>query len=234
MRTQTVTNAVQLATGYYHGCVRTAAGQTWCRGYNRMGQVGDGSIGIRSMPYCAANDSGFVELAAGLYHSCACKADGNVWCWGYNNYGEAGDGTTSNRSTPRQMLDIRDAIDAVPGNNKTCVLRADRSMWCVGHNHLGQLGDGTRVDRSRPTRVFGLGSALHGERSRLGDHMMVTTMDNATYSWGSNRYGNPLGNTTSYLTPQRINGFRRSNHCVRFMSSIERPEVIPSPPVNLS
>ena len=54
--------------------------------------------------------------------------------------------------------------------------------------------------------------------------MMVTTMDNATYSWGSNRYGNlGLGNTTSYLTPQRINGFRRSNPCVRFMSSSGRP-----------
>ena len=107
------------------------------------------------------------------------------------------------------MLDIRDAIDvAVPGNNKTCVLRADRSMWCVGHNHLGQLGDGTRVDRSRPTRVFGLGSVRYMARGPSGDHMMVTTMDNATYSWGSNRYGNlGLGNTTSYLTPQRINGF---------------------------
>ena len=107
------------------------------------------------------------------------------------------------------MLDISDAIDvAGAGYYKSCVLRADRSMWCMGYNYEGQLGDGTTTNRSRPTRVSGLSNVRHMAKGPSGYHMMATTMNNETYSWGYNPYGTlGLGNTTNYRTPQRISGF---------------------------
>ena len=78
----------------------------------------------------------------------------------------------------------------------------------MGYNLDGQLGDGTTTDRSRPTLVRGLSNVRNMARGPSGYHMMATTMDNETYSWGRNRGGVlGLGNENNYSTPQRITGF---------------------------
>jgi alpha-tubulin suppressor-like RCC1 family protein len=202
-------NVVQLVTSYYYGCLRNAAGQTWCWGYNGDGNLGNGSTAHRTSPVRVNNDSGFVDLAAGHRAVCGRKNNGTVWCWGNNSYGQLGDGTNANRSSPVQMQTINDAIDvAVPGFYKTCVLRADRSLWCMGRNYQGQLGDGSTTNRSTPTRVSGLTNVVLLARGPTGYSMMATTTANETYSWGYGGLGGlGHGNTTSYTSPRRINGF---------------------------
>jgi alpha-tubulin suppressor-like RCC1 family protein len=120
-----------------------------------------------------------------------------------------GDGSRSNRSSPVRMLGIDDAIEVVvPGHYKTCVLRADRTVWCLGLNRGGQLGDGSTTDRSSPTAVRGVSNVVQLGRGATGYHMMATTMDNGTFSWGQGSSGVlGHGNTESYSAPRRIDGF---------------------------
>ena len=163
------------------------------------------------MPQRVVGDEGFVELRVSNSASCARKANGTVWCWGYNFYGELGIGSNTNRATPTQMLNVNDAVQlAMPGAHRVCFIRQNRTLWCAGFNEYGSLGDGSTTHRNSPVQVFGLVDVVHVSQSGYSYATLATTANNATYAWGRNYWGS-LGignaNTTSYTTPQRINGF---------------------------
>src|SRR5262249_32263976 len=84
---------IDLALGYYHGCVERAVTGVNCWGWNYYGMLGDGTFesaisgnseigrpGVRpiiSTPKAAA-------LGLGYNNSCAVYADGTVHCWGHD------------------------------------------------------------------------------------------------------------------------------------------------------
>lgn len=93
---------VAIGAGDAHTCAVTSAGETWCWGYNSVGQLGDGSdVGIREIPAPVATALSFKSLALGWEHTCGLAKDGVVYCWGQNKYGQLGDGTgTMGWTTP--------------------------------------------------------------------------------------------------------------------------------------
>jgi alpha-tubulin suppressor-like RCC1 family protein len=94
-------DAVELTMGYGHTCAWMSAGEILCWGWNKHGQLGDGTQSDRLLPVEVLGVSGGVAaLAAGDLHTCALMSDGSIVCWGYNEYGALGDGTTVDRSTP--------------------------------------------------------------------------------------------------------------------------------------
>ena len=209
VRVNGLDDVIELETGLGYGCVRNQAGETWCWGRNQYGNLGDGSTTDRAEPVRVQTEVTFVDVAAGQLAACGVTAARTVWCWGRNFAGMLGDGSRRNRSVPVLMRGIDDALEvAVPGYYKTCVLRADRTVWCLGLNRGGQLGDGTTTDRSSPTRVRGLLNVIRLGRGATGYHMMATTMDQGTFSWGQGSTGLlGHGDTADSTAPRRIEGF---------------------------
>jgi alpha-tubulin suppressor-like RCC1 family protein len=97
---QAVQAATALALGARFTCVLEANGTVGCAGYNRQGQLGDGTTTLRRVPVRAAGLAEARELMAGASHACAVRADGAIACWGHNREGQVGDGTSENRTEP--------------------------------------------------------------------------------------------------------------------------------------
>ena len=76
----------QLAIGQVHSCMLSRAGEVFCWGAGRGGQIGDGAQRDRSLPTRVPILPEVVEVAAfgGADHTCARNEMGQVWCWGYN------------------------------------------------------------------------------------------------------------------------------------------------------
>ncbi|MFK7991237.1 MAG: RCC1 domain-containing protein, partial [Sandaracinaceae bacterium] len=78
-----IDGTVQLTAGANHHCARTSAGDAYCWGSNRHGQVGDGSNAPNRDEPRPLDLEGVQEIAAGGKHSCA-RTDAEVYCWGDN------------------------------------------------------------------------------------------------------------------------------------------------------
>ena len=95
-----VTDAVELAMGRYHVCVRRMAGGVACWGRNEYGQIGDNSVLPRPAPVTVTLPRPAVHIAAGGYHTCALLDDDSLRCWGANFSGQLGDGTRTQSLVP--------------------------------------------------------------------------------------------------------------------------------------
>ncbi|MBT9253100.1 MAG: hypothetical protein KM296_05345 [Brockia lithotrophica] len=104
-------DVVQVAAGISHGNgVHSLAlkrdGTVWAWGWNRFGQLGDGTKENRTSPVPVKDLTEVVQVAAGDGHSLALKRDGTVWAWGDNTFGQLGDGTRGARPTPVQVKNL--------------------------------------------------------------------------------------------------------------------------------
>ena len=89
-----------LSVGGSHTCGLTSSGAAYCWGYNRYGQLGDGTTTDRRTPVLVAGNLAFTSLSAGVLHTCARTSSGAAYCWGSNYYGALGDGTLISRLVP--------------------------------------------------------------------------------------------------------------------------------------
>ena len=87
-------------------------GSLWAWGYNRDGELGDGTTEHSYSPVKIMD--GVVQVSAGARHTIAIKSDGSLWAWGYSVRGQIGDGTlvryddwkiNLNRLTPVKIMD---------------------------------------------------------------------------------------------------------------------------------
>lgn len=97
-----------IAAGEGHSMALKSDGTVWTWGWNRDGQLGDGTNKSRSTPRKVNGLTGVTAISAGSYHTVALKSDGTVWAWGDNSNGGVGDGTTTHRRTPVQVTGLRE------------------------------------------------------------------------------------------------------------------------------
>jgi alpha-tubulin suppressor-like RCC1 family protein len=92
--------------GSLFSCALAGEGEVLCWGYNRHGQLGDGTFDEgRLTPAAVLTAPGGAPLVArdvdhGHAMSCALVGGRDVRCWGINAYGQLGDGTFETRATP--------------------------------------------------------------------------------------------------------------------------------------
>ena len=89
-----------IAAGGMHTCGLGADSLAYCWGYNRSGEVGDGTSENRAAPVPVTKRLRFVAIGSGSNHTCALTSSGTAYCWGANDKGQLGDGSASNRSAP--------------------------------------------------------------------------------------------------------------------------------------
>ncbi len=135
---------VAIASGASHSCALTGAGGVLCWGYNRNGQLGDGTDTHRNILVGVTGlSSGVTAIVAGGFRSCAFLEAGGVKCWG-SPFG----------ATPIDLPGAESGVlDLSLGFDHACLLNETGSIRCWGNNTVGQLGDGTTERRLSPVDV---------------------------------------------------------------------------------
>ena len=199
---------VAIAAGAAHTCATTATGDVLCWGWNKWGQLGDGTTTDRLVPVTVSGVSNVVALAAGELHTCALTADGADLCWGANGGGQVGDGTQSSVpvSVPVTVSGLSSGVASIAaGLDFTCAVTSVGAAFCWGDNYARQLGDNSDAEyRLVPSPVFGLSSGVVAIAG--GDaHACAITTAGAGLCWGSLALGN--ASTTYSPVPIVVTGF---------------------------
>ncbi|HEX9729181.1 MAG TPA: hypothetical protein VGA37_11810 [Gemmatimonadales bacterium] len=202
---------VSLSAGGQHSCgVAAASGGTWCWGWNRRGQLGDGTGVDSDSAVRVQGPLVFRSVSTGSNHTCADSViGGTAFCWGDNGNGQLGDGSIDSRSAPVSVLVSSGAALTVSalsaGQTHSCALSPNGDALCWGSNGAGQLGIGASGDRNRATLVSG-GITFSGI-SAGGYHTCAVTGTGAAYCWGRNQEGQlGDGTTTDRPVPTAVVG----------------------------
>jgi alpha-tubulin suppressor-like RCC1 family protein len=169
------TKVVAIAAGGYDSLALTSTGAVLAWGYNKDGELGDGSTANSDVPVnvklpagtkvtaVAAGGSltGVGRIASGPGHSLALTSTGAVLAWGYNADGELGDGSTATSDVPVKVrLPARTKATAVAaGELQSLAVTAAGTVLAWGGNNFGQLGDGSYKGSEVPLKVDMLGFA---------------------------------------------------------------------------
>jgi alpha-tubulin suppressor-like RCC1 family protein len=201
--------AAEIDAGDDHTCVVTKDGGLYCWGYNRYGQLGDGTRVSRSLPTRANGLSGGVKaVAAGWGHTCALTNADGVKCWGNGEEGQIGNGQEAEyRLSASNVSGLTGGVAGISSDGgSTCALKEDGGVECWGNNKYGQLGDGTDEIRTSPVQVSGLDAGA--ARIAVGwNHACAVAVTGEMLCWGWNYYGQlGDGTKTSRLQPARVAG----------------------------
>lgn len=186
-----------IALGYYHSAAITKDGSLYMWGYNRSGQLGDGTTTDRYTPVKIMDNVASVSL--GGSHSAAVTKDGSLYMWGDNGNGRLGDGTTTDRYTPVKIMDNVASVSL--GSSHSAAITKDGSLYMWGYNYYWQLGDGTTTDRYTPVKIMDNVASV----SLGGNHSAAITKDSNLYMWGGNGSGQlGDGTTDNKARPHRV------------------------------
>jgi len=197
-------NVTAIAAGGGHSIFLKSEGSLWAMGYNRLGELGDGTYND-IYPYFGTNSpeqivaSNVVAIAAGQAHSMFLESDGSLWEMGYNTYGQLGDGTTIGTNRPEQI--VTSGVTTISAGEFYSLFRkSDGSLWGMGNNGNGELGDGTLNNtNNRPEQI-------------LGPYNQIQTT------------GQPLGGTNIQLS---FVGVANANYALDRATSLSPPNWIP-------
>lgn len=185
-----------------HTCISNTAGEVYCWGYNRYGQLGNGSAVTSNLPTAATGFAGQAkQVAAGGTYSCGISTVGQLQCWGNNGDGQLGDGTLVNRAVPVSVVGLTSGATHVSTSNAivspsadpggyqhSCAVTGAEAAVCWGHNFTGQLGNGLTTQSRTPVGVVGLSSGVSSVAAISNASCALTTAG-AVWCWGSDSYG---------------------------------------------
>jgi len=188
---------VTIAAGDSSACGINSVGRAFCWGYNRQGQLGNGSVTSRPAPSIVTTALTFTSVTVGGSHACGLATGGAGYCWGADSVGQLGDGRRVNSTTPIPVVlngapGFFTAISA--GFRHTCAVATDGGAFCWGANDSAQLGNGTRNRSETPSPVSS--SIRFTAITSGGEHSCGIAVGGAAYCWGSNLDGQ-LGNGSS-------------------------------------
>lgn len=195
-----------IAAGNEHSLALKPDGTVWAWGFNKHGQLGDGTTTLER--YTAVQVQGLrrvVAIAAGDRHSLAVKADGTVWAWGWNQEGELGGGAWPRGSaTPVQTKTLTHMIAVAAGRGRSLALKSDGTVWVWGEA-IRERDDGTWCNSIIPVQVKGLMNIIAVAAGF--SHFLALKTDGTVWAWGINSsFALGDGTRESRLVPLKVNG----------------------------
>ena len=185
-----ISNAIDIAAGWFHSCALHETGTISCWGVNSNGDLASEYFD----PVEVEGITDAIAVAAGSGHSCALHENGTISCWGDNSSGQLGNGTGGEigdeSMVPVRVNGISDAVAISAGGIHSCALHENGTISCWGGNSWGQLGNGTGGE-------IGDGSLVPVQVSFINDATAITTgfihtcaaRENGTVAcWGSNSH----------------------------------------------
>ncbi len=98
----------QISTGWYHTCVKTVSGTSWCIGRGDFGELGTGTtLGGKTYrtPFVPSGVQ-FSTISAAIGTTCGIDQFNKIWCWGGLNWGTSGSGKLEASLFPAVILPI--------------------------------------------------------------------------------------------------------------------------------
>ena len=185
--------------GYTFGAI-TSNGDLYCWGYNKYGQVGDGTTTNQLTPVKVLENVKDFSISSN-YTSGAITANGDLYCWGNNEYGQVGNGTTDRGYKQLTPVKILENVKDFSAGYTTAALTINGDLYCWGDNESGQVGNETsyRVQTS-PVKIL-----ENIKEFSLNGTTTALTLDGDLYCWGYNSNGE-VGNGTrdNQKTPIKI------------------------------
>ena len=203
---------ISISLSIDHSSALTSTGRVFMWGWNRDGQLGDGTSITRNVPteitsnFSLPIGEKILSLSMGSSHSSAFTSTGRVFMWGYNQFGQLGNGMNVNRNLPTEITsnfsfsEGEKIISLSLGSTHSSALTSTGRVFIWGSNEYGKLGDGTNTDKNIPTEITSSFSLIAGEKIislSLGwYHSLALTSTARVYAWGAN-WNNSLGDGTS-------------------------------------
>jgi len=196
---------IAVYAGLYHSATLSNDGEVIMWGYNKYGQLGDGTNVSSTVPLLVdtngvLNGKKVVQLALGGFHTVALSDDGLVFTWGRNNLGQLGDNTTETGFVPilvytGGVLSGLSITQAAAGYSHTVVLSSTGSIYWWG------LGVDTVIpNMNLPATLVDPSDALAGHTvtsvAAATNSSYAFGSDGTLFAWGYNVYGE-LGDGTT-------------------------------------
>lgn len=177
----------RLALGSRHSCALTEAGEVWCWGGNKWGQVGIGP-GQQTVPRPTRVEGlgKVAQLATAIVDTCALTEDREVYCWGENLRGQAGapNGEKPVVWTPNRIA-IASGSRQVSGDYSTlCALKVGGKVACWGYL-TDQLGASFENTTSGEVPEISDATAIAVGYS----HACALRQDQTVWCWGKDDAG---------------------------------------------
>ncbi len=190
-----------------------ANGTLWAWGYNRDGEIGNGTTTNQLVPVQINAPTGYSfsgiaaggQLALAIVQPQPVSVGGSVFAWGYNGDGELGNGTTVSSTTPVQVTGLSGVTALAGGGYHSLALTTAGTVYAWAYNGDGALGNGTTTNSLTPVQVTGLSGVTAIAAGEY--HSLALTAAGTVYAWGYNGDGE-LGNgqTTNSSTPVLVTG----------------------------
>ena len=134
--------AISIAAGFNYSLLILESGEVFGWGFNKYGQLGDGTAKDRKQPQLIYGIPGkAVKIVTGSNHSLVLLENGEVYGWGSNNYGQLGDGTTKDKNRPQLIASITErVVNLAAGYFNSLVVLESGKVYEWGWKESGQLG----------------------------------------------------------------------------------------------
>ena len=154
--------AIAIESGVAHACALDASATLSCWGWNRFGQLGDGTTTEQRAPKAVLTD--VVSAAAGFEHTCAITRDAKLYCWGSNQMGAVGNGLSGSAAhtgsptlvaglAPRGAGHRRIGLDLCAGDGRRDLVLGRQPKGAAGPGRCGRIARAAKRTRPHPVRI---------------------------------------------------------------------------------
>ncbi|HEX3491883.1 MAG TPA: hypothetical protein VHU92_21230 [Streptosporangiaceae bacterium] len=190
------TKVTAISTGCEDSLAMTSTGKLYAWGFNKYGQLGDGTKKNRHTPVQVKLPAGakVSTIAGGCDHTLAQTSQG-LFGWGQNTFGQLGNGTTTSTDKPVPIVilirgpTLGNIVGLFGGCEDSMALFSKGALFAWGNNNSGQLGNGTTTSSDSPVGVHvPSGDKIRSIAEGCFNSLALTTTG-TVLAWGGNGVG---------------------------------------------